>query len=267
MPKKVAKVDSVDTTKEILNIELEGFSPDIGDRDSIIILLKHLFPNDCVINVEDLAQYIVSQDSIGTVVKPTCDDESDDDSDDDNIVFAVTSVIDLSHESAAKHSVVKDLRNFILEGVKSSKDIPTRCKVKELLDTDMDCKSFLLINERFENLPPSICAEAVSSLPSEFKSSNLLPTHLFILSRAYSEGAQDSDKKYEYAYPEMEYIIPHALHVLELDHNSLTRYSAKTKQSSDGDDDEGLNHFNTLLLMIIPMDRFHDMLTSLASHV
>lgn len=267
MPKKVAKVDSVDTTKEILNLELEGYSPGISDRDSITILLKHLFPNDCIINVENLAEYIVSQDSIGTVVKPTCDDESDDDDDDDNIVFAVTSVVDLSHESAMKHSVVKDLRNFILEGVKSSKNVPTRCKVEELLEKDVNCKSFLLINERFENLPLSICSEAISSLPSEFKSSDLLPTHLFILSWAYSEEVKDSDKKYEFAYPEIEFVVPHALHVLELDHNSLTLHSAKKKQSSDGDDDEGTNDFNTLLLIIIPMDRFHDMLTSLASHV
>uniref|UniRef100_A0A3Q0KMV0 Protein BCCIP homolog n=2 Tax=Schistosoma mansoni TaxID=6183 RepID=A0A3Q0KMV0_SCHMA len=267
MPKKVAKVDNVDTSKEIFNLELEGFPPDISDRDSITILLKHLFPNNCVINVENLAEYIVTQDSIGTVVKPTCDDESDDDSDDDNIVFAVTSVVDLSHESAVKHSVVKDLRNFILEGVNASKNVPMRCKVEELLDKDTDCKSFLLINERFENLPLSICAEAVSALPSEFKSSNLLPTHLFILSWAYSEEAKDNDKKYEFAYPEIEFIVPHALHVLELDHNSLTRDGAKIKQCSDGDDDERTNDFNTLLLIIIPMDRFHDMLTSLASHV
>ncbi|CAH8494137.1 unnamed protein product [Schistosoma turkestanicum] len=268
MSRKLAKVDKLDAEEETMNIDLEGFLPDIGDRDSVKILLKHLFPSSSAINVGNLTEFIVSQNAIGTVVKPACveDGESDDDSDDDNIVFAVTSVVDFSHESSEKHSIVKDLRNFILKEVRRSKNILTKDKVEELLTKDVNCKPFLLINERFENLPLSVCAEAVSSLPSEFKSSNLCPTHLLLLSWAYSEEAGDINKKYEYAYPEMEFIVPHALHVLELDLKSLTSHGAKEKQSGDSDNEE-TNDFNTLLLIVIPMDKFHDILTSLTSHV
>ncbi|KAH8875401.1 Protein BCCIP like [Schistosoma japonicum] len=265
MPRKAAKIDSVDSPIETLNFELEGFPPDINDRDSISILLKHLFPESFTINVGDLAEYIVSQNSIGTVIKPACDgddDESDKDSDDD-IVFAVTSVVDLSLKSAEKHSVINDLRKFILNGVESSKDIFTKDKVVEILVKDMNCNPYLLINERFENLPLSVCAESVSALPSEFKSSNLLPTHLLLLSWAYIEDNKNSDKKFEYAYPEMEYIVPHALHVVELDYKSVNSHSVRKNLGNEGEG--STNDFNTLLLVVIPMDKFHDILSSVTN--
>ncbi|KAK4472094.1 hypothetical protein MN116_005464 [Schistosoma mekongi] len=266
MPSKAAKIDNVDSPIETLNLELEGFSPDINDRDSISILLKHLFPDNSSISVGDLAEYIVSQNSIGTVIKPACDgddDESDEDSDD--IVFAVTSVVDICPKSAEMHSVINDLRKFILKGVENSKDISTKDKVIELLVKDMNCNPYLLINERFENLPLSICSESVSSLSSELKSSNLHPTHLLLLLWAYTEDKDDGDKKFEYAYPEVEYIVPHALHVVELDCKSISSHNVRKKVGDE--DDENTNDFNTLLLVVIPMDKFHDILSSVSSHV
>nr|CAH8845574.1 unnamed protein product [Trichobilharzia regenti] len=263
MPKKAAKLDEVDSQQEFL--ALEGCAPNPEDRDSVAILLKHLFPDDSVVNAGDLAEYITSHDEFGTVVKPAVDDDedaSDDDSDDGEIVFSITSAVDLSPLTAEKHSVVRSIRNFFLNAVRNSESVAIKDKVEELLERDSTCHPYLFINERFDNLSLTVCAEAVSNLPSELKSAGSSPTHFLLMAWAVTEEAEDGTKKYEYAYPEVEFIVPHALYVLEIDPKWLRSNEGKKRKV-----DEDTLDYDTMFLIIISMDKFQDILDSLADKV
>ncbi|CAL8091035.1 unnamed protein product [Calicophoron daubneyi] len=250
MPRKVARQECNGATEQTLQLELEGFSPREDDSDGIAILLHHIFPDGSAVSAKDLANYIVSHNTVGTVVKPAEDEseEEEDEEDPQEIVFGLTTVVDLSLGECEKHAVVKHIRDFLLDIIHDSAPSSKKDGLIELFGSSAGSRIFLLLNERFENLPLSICAEAVSSLPSELKEAKLTPTHFLLLSRAFR-----SESSIEYAYPEYEHIRPFSLFDLE----------APVKAASVHSDDD----CNTYVVLVIKIDRFPEVLDALRAHL
>ncbi|KAF5406384.1 CDK regulator involved in ribosome export [Paragonimus heterotremus] len=249
MPKKVARKEDFDPPT--LELDLEGFSPSKGDCDGIAVLLKHIFAGSSV-NAVDLAEYVVSNNACGTVVKPSADDDDEpgsDDDDDQQIIFSLTTVINLSSAESQKHSIIGHLKEFLKTIVAKAKPSTAKDNVLGYLDSE-SIHLCLFLNERFENLPLSVCADAVAALPAEMKEANLSPTHLVLLSRAHKSV---SDCKLEYAYPEIEHVLPF----------SVANVEVTTKTGCDEDDSD----FNTYVILILPMDKFSEVLDAMRRHL
>ncbi|KAA3672279.1 protein BCP1 [Paragonimus westermani] len=248
MPKKVARKEDFDPPT--LELDLEGFSPSKGDCDGIAVLLKHIFAGSAV-NAVDLAEYIVSNNACGTVVKPSADDDEagSDDDDDQQIIFSLTTVISLSSSESQKYSVIGHLKEFLKSIVIKAK--PSTAKDDVLVYLDCDSTHLcLFLNERFENLPLSVCADAVAALPAEMKEANLSPTHLVLLSRAHKSV---SDCTLDYAYPEIEHVLPFSV--------------ANVEVTTTTGCDEDTSDFNTYVILILPMDRFSEVLDVMRHHL
>lgn len=149
------------------------------DYDGIKQLLHQLFLN-AKIDLNELSEVIISQNTIGSVLWQCIDDpavpepkadkkeegdaveeESDDDEDNDTI-FGVTSVLNLSNPQ--KKGSLKQLRNYLIE--KCDKEVAE--KLKAILEDESKPTGFIL-NERFINIPPQIAVPMLENLQKEMQ--------------------------------------------------------------------------------------------------
>lgn len=151
-------------------MEFEGRNPSDGDCDGISQLLKQLFLKSHV-EVNGLTEIIISQDGIGSCLKQTYDDENmenedeDDDVDDDNVVFGITSVINLT--SRKSEQAVQTLQALLLSKCKECKS-DTSKQVEDLLESKQKNIGFI-INERYVNIPPQVSVPLLENLQKEIK--------------------------------------------------------------------------------------------------
>lgn len=217
MKQKARKTDN-EAEGDIIQLELEGFSPQAEDRDGIIQLLNQLMPKDSNLHLGGIADFIIAQSTVGTVVKNCSEeDEADANDDDDNIVFSLTTVISLCEATVSRSSTVSDLRNFLKTFASRAESThPDTKALLNIINGTSTEKPALLLNERFVNLPPSTAAQAVAALPEEVKSlpEAEQPTHLIVLTRALkAEGSTDL----VYIQPEMELVRKASVAAIEID--------------------------------------------------
>lgn len=157
--------------KEI-QVEFEGRNPTDGDSDGISQLLKQLFLKSHV-EVNGLTNIIISQHGIGSCLKQTYDDENmenedddgDDDDDDDNVVFGITSVINLT--SRKSEPAVQTLEALLLSKCKECKSDALK-DIEELFQNKEKNIGFI-INERYVNIPPQVSVPLLENLQKEIK--------------------------------------------------------------------------------------------------
>ncbi|VDL86162.1 unnamed protein product [Schistocephalus solidus] len=209
MPNKQVKLDEA-AEHETVQLELEGFSPQPEDRDGIIQLLNQLFPKNSGLHLGGIADYIISLENVGTIVKNCSEiteaDTHDADDEDDDIVFSLTTVLTLTKPSISKFSVLTDLKKFLLDLACKSESAASEVNaIKALLDGEASKRCALLLNERFVNLPPSISAKAVEALPAEVQNlkEEERPSDLLILTRALKP---ENVSTLVYIQPEMEIV-------------------------------------------------------------
>ncbi|VDN13027.1 unnamed protein product [Dibothriocephalus latus] len=254
MPNKQAKVDE-GAEPETVQLELEGFTPLPEDRDGIVQLLNQLFPKNSGLHLGGIADYIISLENVGTIVK-NCSEVTEaaatdaDDQEDDDIVFSITTVVSLTKPSIAKCSVLADLKKFLLDLASKSESAASEVNaIKALLNGEASKKCALLLNERFVNLPPSISAKAVDALPAEIQNlkEEERPTDLLILTRGLKP---ENAGTLVYIQPEMEIVRQAADACLE----------TKITNASDGDDPETVIY----ILMAVKMSSLPGIIESLA---
>lgn len=162
-------------------MDFEGRNPLDCDFDGIKQLLLQLFLNGKV-NLNELSELIISQNTIGSVLSQCLDEpavpepktgkkdddeaaeeEESDDEDDENMIFGVTSVVNLSNPE--KKDCVKQLREYFLD---KCEDKEVAAKLKDILDDKSHATGFL-INERFINIPLQIAIPMLENLQKEIK--------------------------------------------------------------------------------------------------
>lgn len=94
------------------------------------------------------------------------DEDTDDDDDDDNVVFGITSVINLT--ARKDQPAVKSIEELLLNKCKECKK-DKESKILEDLFQDNQKKIGFLINERYVNIPPQVSVPLLENLQKEMK--------------------------------------------------------------------------------------------------
>lgn len=149
-----------------LQADFEGRNPEDCDFHGIKQLLRQLFLKSNV-SVGALAQTIISQNYVGSVVKQCLDDGEDDDDDDDdgsNGVFGITTVINITKRK--DEPSVKQIRDLLIQLADENADPNTKGLINKILTNDAEHVG-LIINERILNIPAAISVPLFASLQSE----------------------------------------------------------------------------------------------------
>ncbi|EDX13025.1 protein BCCIP homolog [Drosophila simulans] len=155
---------------EEVQIEFEGRAPVDPDAQGISQLLQRLFLR-AHINLNQMADLIIAQNFIGSVICQ-CDDEgTESETEDDNMVedgtiFGITSVLNLTAKK--DQPSIAQLRTYILDRAKTHASQEVQQQLKEILDSEQRHVGFL-INERFINIPAQISVPLLQSLQQEIE--------------------------------------------------------------------------------------------------
>lgn len=152
--------------KEI-QADFEGRNPEDCDFQGIKALLRQLFLKSNV-DLGALAQIIISQNYIGSVVKQCLDDPQDDDDEDDGSdgVFGITTLINITKR---KHEpCIAQLREILTTLATDNADDKTKALITKILEDENNHVGFV-INERILNIPAQISVPLFSSLETELE--------------------------------------------------------------------------------------------------
>ncbi|XP_033164432.1 protein BCCIP homolog [Drosophila mauritiana] len=155
---------------EEVQIEFEGRAPVDPDAQGISQLLQRLFLR-AHINLNQMADLIIAQNFIGSVICQ-CDDEgTESETEDDNMVedgtiFGITSVLNLTAKK--DQPSIAQLRTYILDRAKTHASQEVQQQLREILDSEQRHVGFL-INERFINIPAQISVPLLQSLQQEIE--------------------------------------------------------------------------------------------------
>ncbi|CAD6225769.1 GSCOCG00005716001-RA-CDS [Cotesia congregata] len=162
-------VDNNDEKGNQIMVDFVGRTPDDSDYHGIKILLQQLFLKAHV-NVGALADYIISHNYVGSVVKQETNDDDDEDDEDDTSdvgdVFGVTSVINISHSQ--NEECIQQLRSLLKELSSEYATDSVNGMINNILENDSSALG-LIINERFVNIPADISVPLLENLMSDMK--------------------------------------------------------------------------------------------------
>ncbi|XP_017084494.1 protein BCCIP homolog [Drosophila eugracilis] len=153
---------------EEVQIDFEGRSPVDPDAQGISQLLQRLFLR-AHINCNQMADLIIAQNYVGSVICQ-CDDEgAESETDEDNMVedgtvFGITSVLNLTAKK--DQPSIAQLRTYLLDRAKSHASEQVQQQLREILESEQRHVGFL-INERFINIPAQISVPLLQNLQQE----------------------------------------------------------------------------------------------------
>jgi len=208
--------ESNDMEREI-QVEFEARTPEERDLPGVISLLKQCFRGSEDVNLGELAQYVLKQRSVGSVVTQSPSDSTDDEDDDelggtDGEVFGLATIIRL------KGTEVSDM--IVRHMSKSVSTTDRRGQLANLL-TALESDVGLIISERIINMPPQIAVPLYQTLANEVKKARTknLPfnfTHYAIISKtlvvpdpemAALTGVMYSNAEEEVFGPECDFVL------------------------------------------------------------
>ncbi|KAJ8317435.1 hypothetical protein KUTeg_005339 [Tegillarca granosa] len=137
---------------EEVQVEFEARMPEDSDFHGIRTLLQQLFLKANV-DISEVANTIISQNYIGSVVKQSYipeDDSDDDDMVDEDPVFGLTSVLNITDRKDL--NCVGHIKTMLIEKCKCVAPEISQ-KFSQLINSP-DYQLGLLLNERFINIPP-----------------------------------------------------------------------------------------------------------------
>ncbi|EDV49173.1 protein BCCIP homolog [Drosophila erecta] len=155
---------------EEVEIDFEGRAPVDPDAQGISQLLQRLFLR-AHINCNQMADLIIAQNFIGSVICQCDDEDAESETDDDNMVedgtvFGITSVLNLTAKK--DQPSIAQLRTYILDRARTHASQEVQKQLKEILDSEQRHAGFL-INERFINIPAQISVPLLQSLQQEIE--------------------------------------------------------------------------------------------------
>ncbi|CAH2059317.1 unnamed protein product, partial [Iphiclides podalirius] len=180
-----------------LQADFEGRNPEDCDYHGIKQLLRQLFLKSNV-DLGALAQIIIAQNYVGSVVKQCLDDGvEDDDEDDDGSdgVFGITTVINITKKK--DEACIQQIRTLLTTLAEENANDKTKALVNKIL-SDESRHVGLVINERILNIPAAISVPLFASLQSELEKAvkkNMPYTfhYLIWICKTYNTGDQGSE--------------------------------------------------------------------------
>ena len=104
--------DEDEETANEIQVEFEARGPEEEDYQGIRRLLQQLFVRNTVVNIGKIAEAILSQKYLGSVIKQSAgevEDDNEDDLDDPNEVYAVSTVISLAEKQKESVAGIRSL--------------------------------------------------------------------------------------------------------------------------------------------------------------
>ncbi|KAH8356437.1 hypothetical protein KR200_002202 [Drosophila serrata] len=155
---------------EEVQIDFEGRAPVDPDAQGISQLLQRLFLR-AHINCNQMADLIIAQNYVGSVICQCDDEEPESETDDDNMVedgtvFGITSVLNLTAKK--DQPSIAQLRTYLLDRAKAHASGAEHEQLKAILENDQ-CHTGFLVNERFINIPAQISVPLLQNLQQEIE--------------------------------------------------------------------------------------------------
>ncbi|KAH8277361.1 hypothetical protein KR026_009697 [Drosophila bipectinata] len=202
---------------EELDVDFEGRAPVDPDAQGISQLLQRLFLR-AHINCNQMADLIVAQNYIASVIKQWIGDEPVSEADDDNMaeddtVFGITTVLNLTAKK--DQPSIAQLRTYLLDRAKTHASGKVYQQLKELLDNEERHVGFL-INERFINIPVQISVPLLQNLQEEIDAAKAkkmkfdFDTLLLLVKFYRKEAKKGKPAEDEYSNPEDEVLSDRA---------------------------------------------------------
>uniref|UniRef100_A0A182T2T7 Protein BCCIP homolog n=1 Tax=Anopheles maculatus TaxID=74869 RepID=A0A182T2T7_9DIPT len=201
---------------EGITVDFEGRNPIDPDLDGIKQLLGQLFVK-AHIDLTELAGVVVAQNYVGSVLKQAYNEGDDDEEDEDTdmgdpcqVVFGVTTVINLANKQEL--ASVRQLKKMVFEKAEKYATELVIQQFREALEGGSKTTG-LLLNERFINIPAAVCVPMCENLLSEMERarSKGMPFTFdyYLMIVKYYQQAADGDKPAEilYSNDEEEYFI------------------------------------------------------------
>jgi protein BCP1 len=250
-----------------IQVDFEGRNPTDGDFDGIKQLLKQLLLK-AQVNISELANVVISQDYIGSVMKQSWDEEmvqDDDDDEDENVVFGITTAINLTSRRETK--CIQELKAMLLERASKNGTDELVKLIKNVLTNDSITTGFVL-NERYINIPVQISVPMLEGLCKEVKraveKNKPYNFSYYIMILKFHRKEADKGKPQEdfYSNQEEELFLKESLASFE--------YSVKSEADSglDGkwkEEDEELTPFRKVV--IIDGKKFPQIVESINSYI
>lgn len=150
---------------EGITVDFEGRNPIDSDMDGIKQMLGQLFVK-AHIDLSELAGIIVGQNYVGSVLKQAYTDEEEDDEDEEmedpcQIVFGVTTAVNLSNKQ--DFSCVQQLQKLVFEKAEKYATDSVIQMFREALQSGTKTTA-LLLNERFVNIPAAVSVPMFENL-------------------------------------------------------------------------------------------------------
>ncbi|XP_053947259.1 protein BCCIP homolog [Anastrepha ludens] len=155
------------TGNEEVEVDFEGRAPTDPDCHGISQLLQRIFLQ-APINTMQMAQMIIGQNYVGSVIYQCEQDGAESDIDDDMVedgtIFGITTVINMT----AKKDVacIEQLRGYIVQRAEKHATDSVLTHFRDVLGNDGRPVGFL-INERFINIPAQISIPLLENLYKE----------------------------------------------------------------------------------------------------
>lgn len=156
--------DDEDMDEEV-KVDFEAHTMSDGDHDGIKKLLKQLFLK-AKVNIAELANLLIQQNHIGSVIKQAegTDDDDDDEEDDEHHVFGFISLLNLTERKDTP--CAEQVKELVLSQCENTCDQ----SIVEQLDKVFNDNSKpvgLLLSERFINVPAQIALPMHQQLQKE----------------------------------------------------------------------------------------------------
>ncbi|XP_067632528.1 protein BCCIP homolog [Eurosta solidaginis] len=155
------------TGNEEVEIDFEGRAPSDPDCHGISQLLQRVFLR-APINTMQMAEIIISQNYVGSVICQCEQDGAESDMEDDIVeegtIFGITTVINLSSKKDVP--CIQQLHSYIVQRAEKHAPDSVLKHFREVLGNDGRPVGFL-INERFINIPAQISVPLLENLHKE----------------------------------------------------------------------------------------------------
>ncbi|XP_055905869.1 protein BCCIP homolog [Eupeodes corollae] len=161
------------TGNEEIQVDFEGRSPTDTDFHGISQLFHQLFLK-AHINVNEMAEIVIAQNYVGSVIfqseiEGEEEDPEDDDMYDSNMIFGITTAINMTAKKDKQ--CIEQLRSYIISKAEKHATDATLVHLRDVLANEARPVGFL-INERFINIPPQISVPLLENLHKEIKQAN-----------------------------------------------------------------------------------------------
>ncbi|XP_014466853.2 BRCA2 and CDKN1A-interacting protein [Alligator mississippiensis] len=259
---------------EEVNIEFEAHSISDNDCNGIKKLLQQLFLK-APVNTSELADILIQQNPIGSVIKQTeVQDDSDDDDGDEDEVFGFISLLNLTERKGTQ--CAEQIKELILSRCEKNCEQSMVEQLDKLLNDTTKPVGFLL-SERFINVPPQIALPMHQQLQKELAETQKTNKpcgkcyYYLMISKTFTQATKSNSKRRGNTQRKEELMFANAEEEFFYEKAHL-KFSYSVQEESDtclggrwSFDDVPMKPLRTV--MLIPADRMNAIMDKLKEYL